>query len=469
MKKYIYICFAWVMMSCNDFVDVIPKGNTIPETVDDLAKMMNNSSFGSTRRESSEVSCSLSDNITLYSDDYTVTDNPESWAYSSVNNPIIRNICAWADYVYDEAEEDYDWNKLYKSNYIVNYIINNIDHVKDGISYRREEVKGEALVHRAMNYFLLVNLYGKQYNEQTASEDLGVPLMLEADINKQVPRATVAKVYEQIFTDLNEALSLLKTDMPKFNHIPGRAAAYALRARVYLWQQNYDKAYEDAVEALKIRNQLIDYNTLVLLSPEDGPFYGIDNYEINPCLNTEELYSRFYMDNGISMLTYSPTMLSIIDQENDLRYKMFVGTLDGMYFNTITGRIIHSGITTAEVWLTKAEAALRKSQPDVQEAINALDEVRIHRYQSATYQPTKITDKKLLLTEILKERRREIVYTEMSFLDHKRQNADPATARPMSRPAFGTTYTLPADDPHWQLPIPLNVMAMNKLLIQNER
>ena len=67
------------------------------------------------------------------------------------------------------------------------------------------------------------------------------------------------------------------------------------------------------------------------------------------------------------------------------------------------------------------------------------------------------------------ERRREIIYTEMSFLDKKRLNADPTTAAPMSRTYLGVTYTMPVDDPHWQLAIPLNVMELNPLREQNER
>ena len=336
-----------------------------------------------------------------------------------------------------------------------------------GMSYRRNEVKGQALVHRAMNFFLLVNVYGKQYDARTAGTDLGVPLMLEGDINKQEARATVAQVYERIFEDLNEALTLLTEDMPRYAHIPGRAAAYALRSRVWLWQQNYDKAYEDAVEALKIRHELIDYNTCSLYDEAEGPILGVDGYEEDHTVNIESLYARSWMSNGIGSLMYSPAMENIIDKDHDLRYKLFIGTLDGMYFNTLFARMNYSGIQVSEVWLTKAEAALRKSQPDIPEAIEALDYVRQHRYDN--FQTTTLTDKKQLLTEILNERRREIIFNEMSFLDRKRQNADPETARPMTRTVFGKTYTLPVGDPHYQLPIPLNVMHLNKLLIQNER
>lgn len=462
MKKYISICFTLILMSCNNFVDIVPKGQTIPETVDDLAKMLNNS--GATR--GSEVQCCLSDNITLYSDDYTVTENPESFMYNG-DDPITRNVCAWADYIYTDVEDDSDWNRFYKSNYICNYVINHIGEVQEGMSYRRNEVKGQALVHRAMNFFLLVNVYGKQYDARTAGTDLGVPLMLEGDINKQEARATVAQVYERIFEDLNEALTLLTEDMPRYAHIPGRAAAYALRSRVWLWQQNYDKAYEDAVEALKIRHELIDYNTCSLYDEAEGPILGVDGYEEDHTVNIESLYARSWMSNGIGSLMYSPAMENIIDKDHDLRYKLFIGTLDGMYFNTLFARMNYSGIQVSEVWLTKAEAALRKSQPDIPEALEALDYVRQHRYDN--FQTTTLTDKKQLLTEILNERRREIIFNEMSFLDRKRQNADPETARPMTRTVFGKTYTLPVGDPHYQLPIPLNVMNMNKLLIQNER
>ncbi|MDB9208469.1 RagB/SusD family nutrient uptake outer membrane protein [Odoribacter splanchnicus] len=221
------------------------------------------------------------------------------------------------------------------------------------------------------------------------------------------------------------------------------------------------------MEALKIRHELIDYNTCSLYDEAEGPILGVDGYEEDHTVNIESLYARSWMSNGIGSLMYSPAMENIIDKDHDLRYKLFIGTLDGMYFNTLFARMNYSGIQVSEVWLTKAEAALRKSQPDIPEAIEALDYVRQHRYDN--FQTTTLTDKKQLLTEILNERRREIIFNEMSFLDRKRQNADPETARPMTRTVFGKTYTLPVGDPHYQLPIPLNVMNMNKLLIQNER
>ena len=463
LTAFIALC---LLASCNDFVDVVPKGNTIPETVDDLGKMMADGGMSLTNPMASFSYSNLF--IEGYSDDYTASENPNSVYYTiHKNTTMFANVLTWADYIFTIAEDDYNWNGLYHSNYVTNYVLANIDNAEEGIDYNRNEVKGQALVHRAMNFFLLVNLYAKQYDPATAGTDLGVPLILEPDINNQYPRATVAKVYEQILGDLTEALELLTVDVPEYNNVPGRATAYALRARVHLWMQNYDDAYADATEALKLRSDIIDYNTCSLLMP-GIPAYGVNGYLTIPQMNPEIMYSRYRTER--SNLQFSQKMMDIIDTENDLRYTLFYGAYEaaGMLDPMSWTRINHSGIDISEVWLTKAEAALRKSAPDIAEAIEALDYVRDRRYLNPNYTAAP-TDPDALLTEILNERRREITFTEMSFLDHKRQNADPKTARPMERTVWGETYTLPVGDPRWQLPIPLNVCNLNPLLEQNER
>ena len=467
MRKLLSILAAFCLLAgCNDFVDVVPKGNTIPETVDDLGKMMADGGMSLTNPM---ASFSYSINfIEEYSDDYTASENPNSTYYTMhKTTSYVVNALTWADYIYTVAEEDYNWIGLYKSNYVTNYVLANIDRVEDGVDYDRNEVKGQALVHRAMNYFLLVNLYGKQYNAATADTDLGVPLILAPDINNSYPRETVGKIYEQLVGDLTEAIGLLTVDVPEYNNVPGRATAYALRARVHLWMQNYDEAYNDATEALKLRSDIIDYNTCSQLMP-GIPAYGVNGYLTIPQQNPEILYSRYRTER--STYCFSQKMLDIIDTENDLRYTLFYGAYEaaGMLDPMSWTRINHSGINVSEVWLTKAEAALRKSSPNIAEAIEALDYVRDRRYLNQNYTAAP-TDPDALLTEILNERRREITFTEMSFLDHKRQNADPKTARPMERTVWGETYTMLVDDPRWQLAIPLNVMQFNPNWEQNER
>ncbi|NLC75952.1 MAG: RagB/SusD family nutrient uptake outer membrane protein, partial [Clostridiales bacterium] len=434
MKKILYfIMIICLSASCNDFIDVIPKGNTIPETVDDLGKMMNLGTF-SEEYSLSEISYDISI-AGLYCDDYNVTQDPAQSYYMLNYVPAVVTMVTWGD---PAETSDMFWNGLYKSNYIANYVLENIDEVKDGVAYDRSEVKGRALVHRAMNYFLLVNLYSKSYNHSTASSDPGVPLVLEPSLSAQLPRASVEEVYKQIVEDLNLAVTLLKTELPETHNIPGLAAAYALRSRVCLWMQNYDQAYADASKAIESGASLIDYNTCSQVLPPYGPMAGINGYPKPAAINPEYIYAR----NNTEVLPalYTDRMMAIVDTENDLRYTLFSYYVNGvlqMFYNHLS----NSGISSGEIWITKAEAALRKSNPDVAEAVSTLDELRINRIKSDAYQPTSISDNDLLLKEILNERRREVRLCELSFFNVKRLNQDPSTARAMKRTCLGGEYT----------------------------
>ena len=471
MKKLIIFLFAALSLaSCESFVDIVPKGQTIPTTVDNFGDMMNNGTvaMGGDSYAFTDI-CYCVNFLEFLSDDFTAPENPASVYYNVFrNNSFLYNTIVWNNEIYSAAEEDANWNGLYKSNYIANFVLDNIDEAEPGASYTRETVKARALFHRAFNYFELANLYGKQYNAATASSDLAVPLVLESNINNQYPRATVAEVYAQILKDLDLAIELFDNTNPEFNNLPGKAAAYALRARTYLWMQEYEKAYADATASLNLRGTLINYNNLFQYMP-GIPAYGIGGYDTNRTTNPEILYLRYKTESLLG--PYSDKLLAITDQQNDLRWTTFMGALEmsGIMETVNWTRIINGGINIAEVWLIKAEAALRKSTSDVNGALEALNFLRQNRYAAATYQPVTTTDKDELLTEILNERRRELVYTDLSFLDKKRQNADPKTAKPMTRTVYGQSYTMPVGDPRWELLIPYNVMDFNKLLVQNER
>ena len=54
----------------------------------------------------------------------------------------------------------------------------------EGTNEEKNAIRGEALVNRALDYLYLVNGYAKHYNEATADNDPGVPLLLDADISQ---------------------------------------------------------------------------------------------------------------------------------------------------------------------------------------------------------------------------------------------------------------------------------------------
>ena len=474
-----------MLSSCNDFVDVVPKGKAIPQTVDDFGKMMNNSflSINGDQYYFADV-CYDVMFAQFYSDDYTASDNPaDQYYYMFAQTPSYRNMITWADEVYGSAENDDAWNGLYKSNYVVNYIIQNIDNAEEGYAYNRDEVKGRALVHRALNYFLLTAMYGKAYNAQSASTDLAVPLILEPDINLTPARATVADCFKQILADLDLAISIMKEDYPEFNHIPGRAAAYATRARVNHYMQNYDAALADAQKSLAMHGDLLDYNTwatfpdlMIAMMGSYNPIYlayasmfGMEPYPgANDRITNKEITLVRPNQQQLSLTCASDKLLAITDMTNDLRAKLFFCTdYSQRPMNMV--RVNQSGINVSEMYLTVAEAALRKSSPDLETASAALETVRKNRYLAQTYAKFEYSSREDLLAEVMKERRREITHCVMSFVDKKRWNCCTAEAETMTRTVYDQTFTMKPGDPRYALQIPANVRQMNPNLVPNER
>lgn len=120
---------------------------------------------------------------------------------------------------------------------------------------------GNAYFARAFYHFNLALRWGMIYDAATADKDLGVVLALEPGSLNKPARATNAQTYKQVLDDLNEAETLL-ADVPT---TPGNTeinadAVRALRARVYLYMGDMDKAYQEA-------KQLVDKNTYPLIAP----------------------------------------------------------------------------------------------------------------------------------------------------------------------------------------------------------
>ncbi|WP_343744158.1 RagB/SusD family nutrient uptake outer membrane protein [Chitinophaga sp.] len=104
----------------------------------------------------------------------------------------------------------------------------------------KKRLLGEAYFMRSLFYFYLVNIFGD------------VPLVLTTDYNKtnQLPRATTSDVYQKIYEDLQQAISLLddtyvdasitKTTTEKVR--PNQSAALAMLARVQLYRKQYQSA-----------------------------------------------------------------------------------------------------------------------------------------------------------------------------------------------------------------------------------
>lgn len=114
-----------------------------------------------------------------------------------------------------------------------------------------KKYRGQALCFRAWAYLNLIQIYQFTYN---GHEDApGVPILTEEMTQEEAannPRATVAKVYERIMTDLNEAISSLLTTERQDKSQININVAYGLRARANLLMHNWQDAANDADKAM---------------------------------------------------------------------------------------------------------------------------------------------------------------------------------------------------------------------------
>lgn len=73
-----------------------------------------------------------------------------------------------------------------------------------------------------------------------------------------------------------------------------------------------------------------------------------------------------------------------------------------------------------------------------------------------------------MLQWILTERRKELLFRDLRWMDLKRLNKEPAYETMLIRTFNGVTYTLKPNDPRYALPLPRNVINLTGMS-QNPR
>ncbi len=444
--KYIYLLLlSLAAAACGKFIEDTPKGSLIPRTVDDMGMILDNTT---------EIIPGMANTIG-YSNDIKGLDNLVT-GYTQAD----INAATFKDFLYGQNENDGDWNRIYHSIYLCNFIVNNIQDAPEGVDklHNRNYVSGGALFHRAYSYFLLVNAYAKHYNPASAGVDPGVPLLLNPDINAVVDRATVQAVYNQIIQDVQQAAEQLPLSA-EFSFRPTRYSAYALLATVYLYQGRFTESWKEAEKVTAIKN-IKDYNTVtrnVATDPRSG-FKGLDAMEwkredVLYYRETKGMFRNFYFITNDFLNSY--------DKTNDLRFLLFLTNAVQATYGA-WGMDKTTGILTGDVYLTEAEAKLRDMNVPVTQALTLLNKFIDARYKTA-YPDITITDRTQLKQRVLAERRKEFAYRGMRLFDIKRLQVQDNVQENLVSVFQSQTFTIPSGTGKTIMPIPLNVIAKSNI------
>jgi starch-binding outer membrane protein, SusD/RagB family len=349
-----------------------------------------------------------------------------------------------------------DWANLYIPVYNANLCLENLQKIERTATNSNEwdNVKGSALFFRAYSYLTLCWTFSKAYDKNSAEQDFGIALRNSSDFNIPSVRSTVEESYRQIIHDLKAALHYLPA-LAEVPLRPSKAAAYGTLARTYLSMRVYDSAYSYADSALQIQPQLLDYNTVNISSPL--PFTRFNKEVI------------FFTAIGLHEVSGAHPKFGRIDstlysyyEDNDLRKIAFFRPVrDGFQFKGMYSNNANSpftGIATDEMYLTRAECAVRMGKVD--EGVKDLNLLLENRFKTGTSVPIVITDSTAALDTILLERRKELVMRTLRWIDIKRLNKEGRDIVPV-RIIDGQKFSLPPNDNRYALPIPTDVVNIS--------
>ena len=439
-----------VLTGCNKYLDITPKGKTLLSTVTDYDQWLNNPALDLGFGPPTGTFNYFADNV----DDPAIpnpptqpTDLEYTWALqfsTNINFPPAY------------------WGEHYAKINLFNTLLNGIDAATGGTNNQKSNLKAEALLGRALEYFYLVNEYGKPYDSTTVSKDLAVPFVTSNDVSQIVPpRSTIAQIYQHIIADVNSAIPNLPLDNSANRLRGSTAAAYSVLARIYLYARDYSDARKNAELALA--------NTKAVMIDFNGTLPTSSLTSIQP----DVIYGRFVVGDCTPTLDFMRSFDS-----SDLRVQMLYYSNDGYTFTTrgatlfiplyITSALqnVNTGTSVQEMKLIIAECAARSN--DLSTALQQLDDIRKTRYATASYVPYQSSVQEDVLQEVLKERSHELPFCGLRWFDMRRLDKENRMGTVYRYDAQGNVIaTLLPHSNRYTLQIPVQVLSFNPGMQQN--
>ena len=338
-----------------------------------------------------------------------------------------------------------------------NFVIKNTATLTDVLikPATKKQVLGEAYFLRALAYFDLVRTYG------------GVPLILEPTVSPTqyngVKRSTLTETYAQVLADLDNAEKLLTTTI-----IRNRAnlySVYALKARYYLYNENWDKAEEYATKVIsnstgfKLVKPFSTFYTTAKSTESilELTFSASDKNPIYTYLLSSAEGGR------LDYIAEPGFVAQLLDANKGGARKSLVKLLaSGAYSVTEYGNQDGSSslfvLRLAEQYLIRAEARVKKATPDLVNAVVDLNVIRSRSDVPAFVSSEATTANEVLLT-IENERRYELAYEGHRFSDIVRTGRAAAV--------FGALNPLFTNSGRWVFPIPYKEIVSDPDLEQN--
>lgn len=339
-------------------------------------------------------------------------------------------------------------------------------------------IKGEALFIRGLVHFQLCNFFAQHYTfadtkiapgADGKGGHLGIPIVLEFKVSEPA-RNTVKEVYEQVISDLSQAVTLMNGDAKDGAFKASSNAAKALLSRVYLYKEDWANAAKMADEV--ISSQVYGLNDVATYEQywiEVGHKATVFEIQVDP---VHDLWTGGSNNVGGIYLYYkdlaaSNNLLNLYD-DSDIRKKLIKRDGSGSVVNyvwkypgrTSTPEAVNYQVNNpkivrfAEMFLNRAEANFRAS---TSVGDSPLKDINFLRSKRGLSDLLSVSDEDIAL-----ERRKELAFEGHRLFDLMRNKKDNIRPEIAARPKVTYPSNLLV------CPIPLYEMDNNDNMIQND-
>lgn len=435
---------------CQKFLELKASANvSIPSNLDDVEYLLNNSQF--LNFSSASLGIGNTDDFFLAPTVYQAGNERERDAYR----------WKWQDYNFAN-----EWSRTYRAINITNVCLEALGRIERTASnaQRWDHLRGTALFFRSFHFLGALWAYAPAYDEVDSAHDPGIVLRVSTDVNEVSKRSPVNVCYSKIIEDLKEAIPIIRPTS-ELAVLPTRAAAYGLLARTYLSMRSYDDALHYSDLSLGMKSDLLDYRTDISIPASLAtPFERF---------NKEVIFSAHafpsYNSERPSHASMDTNLVRAYDS-HDLRIRAFFGRRSNgtLQFRGVYGLDASSfftGLTTAEMYLTRAECLARKGE--VVRALNDINKLLEMRWDDLDFFiPIAIAGHEEVLDIVLMERRKELISRNLRHMDIKRLNREGRNIV-LRRQVGNDIAELAPGDPRWAFPLPADIIAQTGMP-QNE-
>ncbi len=452
--------------SCDDKLDIVPKGKTTLSSMTDIELLLNQE-FSSPTPLYYDLGMICNESLSGFSPIPEIMSTPYSlnYAYLTYDEGVDR---------ISLTNEDGRYSTLYKYINYMNVIIEKLAEC-DGEERAKSQLVAEAKSLRAYFHYILVNIHAKQYDEATAGTLGGIPYVTSTDVSVEKTKLTIAEVYNHLLEDCSDDVIANMKDYVDDVCRVDKAFANAVRAKILFQMKRYADAIPYAQAALKYNNNIEDRSTV-----RDEMVWNLHKTSANNYL---------YMYSGTpacpTFTTMPPESVTFFDENDFVRkYEIDFGEPTwnetyAMLYTGIEGGLCYSGwstfynnlgIRTENMYFILGESLIRTGK--IREGLDYIDRVRVRRIEDPV-KYTEMYDTAPMTEQQAMELLRQFSYIEFfagydTFFNVKRWNSEPEYKRTITRDLgeYGT-YSISPDSPLWVIPFPSNATRYNSSLTQN--